>query len=226
MDQKKIIALFVLLLISCGGYSQKLIKGFVIDSASFAPLAYVNIKVKNTSRGTSTDEKGGFTLPTLKGDSLVFSLVGYNSEEFSGLELEETVIIRMAIRVKELAAITIIGRKEKTVRPIHMVPKSNMANYGPYGAGINLAYFGKLEKEKRKLHKVQAEYQRVKNYVAVVCSPEVRERICEEYSLTDDQYYQLLAKFNMTNKDARYDLTAEEWITVLRNFCSANVIKR
>jgi len=60
-----------------------------------------------------------------------------------------------------------------------------------------------------------------KNYVAVVCSPEVRERICEEYSLTDDQYYQLLAKFNMTNKDARYDLTAEEWITVLRNFCSA-----
>jgi len=226
MDQKKIIALFVLLLISYGGYSQKLIKGFVIDSASFAPLAYVNIKVKNTSRGTSTDEKGGFTLPTLKGDSLVFSLVGYNSEEFSAVELEETVIIRMAIRVKELAAITIIGRKEKTVRPIHMVPKSNLANYGPYGAGINLAYFGKLEKEKRKLHKVQAEYQRVKNYVAVVCSPEVRERICEEYSLTDDQYYQLLAKFNMTNKDARYDLTAEEWITVLRNFCSANVIKR
>ena len=226
MDQKKIIALFVLLLISCGGYSQKLIKGFVIDSASFAPLAYVNIKIKNTSRGTSTDEKGGFTISALKGDSLVFSLVGYNSEEFSAVELEETVIIRMAIRVKELAAITIIGRKEKTVRPIHIVPKSNLANYGPYGAGINLAYFGKLEKEKRKLYKVQAEYQRVKNYVAVVCSPEVRERICEEYSLTDDQYYQLLAKFNITNKDARYDLTAEEWITVLRNFCSANVIKR
>jgi hypothetical protein len=226
MDQKKVLILLILLLISMLGYSQKLIKGFVIDSASFAPLAYVNIKIKNTSRGTSTDEKGGFTLPTAKGDSLVFSLVGYNSEEFSTIELEETIIIRMAIRVKELDAITIIGRKEKTVRPIHMVPKSNLANYGPYGAGINLAYFTKLEKEKRKLHKVQAEYQRVKNYVAVVCSPEVRERICEEYSITDDQYYQVLAKFNMTNKDARYDLTAEEWITVLRNFCSANVIKR
>jgi hypothetical protein len=225
MDQKKVL-LLILVLISFGGYSQKLIKGFVIDSASFAPLAYVNIKVKNTSRGTSTDEKGGFTLPTAKGDSLVFSLVGYNSEEFSAAELEETIIIRMAIRVKELAAITIIGRKEKAVRPIHIAPRSNLANYGPYGAGVNLAYFTKLEKEKRKLHKVQAEYQRVKNYVAVVCSPEVRERICEEYSITEDQYYQLLAKFNITNKDARYDLTAEEWITVLRKFCSANVIKR
>ena len=226
MDQKKFIALLILSMICFDGYSQKVIKGFVIDSASFAPLAYVNIKIKNTSRGTSTDEKGGFTLSTSKGDSLVFSLVGYNSEEFSTLELEETVIIRMAIRVRELEAITIVGRKEKAVRPIHMVPKSNLANYGPYGAGINLAYFGKLEKEKRKLHKVQAEYQRVKNYVAVVCSPEVRERICEEYSLTDDQYFQLLAKFNITNKDARYDLTAEEWITVLRTFYSNNVIKR
>jgi len=226
MDQNKIVTLLILLLIPFGGYSQKLIKGFVIDSASFAPLAYVNIKIKNTSRGTSTDEKGGFTLSTAKGDSLVFSLVGYNSEEFSTRELEETVIIRMAIRVKELDVITIVGRKEKAVRSLHIAPKSNLANYGPYGAGVNLAYFTKLEKEKRKLHKVQAEYQRVKNYVAVVCSPEVREKICGEYSLTDDQYYQLLAKFNMTNKDARYDLTAEEWITVLRRFYSANVIKR
>ena len=226
MDQNKILALLFLSLISLGGYSQKLIKGFVIDSASFAPLSYVNIKIKNTSRGTSTDEKGGFTLSTARGDSLVFSLVGYNSEEFSTAELEETVIIRMAIRVRQLDAITIVGRKEKTVRPIHMVPNSKMPNYGPYGAGVNLAYFSKLEKEKRKLHKVQAEYQRVKNYVAVVCSPEVREKICGEYSLTDDQYYQLLAKFNITNKDARYDLTPEEWITVLRKFYSANVIKK
>src|SRR5258706_12385908 len=99
MDQNKIVTLLILLLIPFGGYSQKLIKGFVIDSASFAPLAYVNIKVKNTSRGTSTDEKGGFTLPTLKGDSLVFSLVGYNTKEFSTIELEETVIIRLATRV-------------------------------------------------------------------------------------------------------------------------------
>jgi len=54
----------------------------------------------------------------------------------------------------------------------------------------------------------------------------VRERICEEYSLTDDQYYQLLAKFNMTNKDAPLmTLQRKEWITVPRNFCSANVLR-
>ena len=226
MDPKKIILFLILILMVRAGYSQKLIKGFVIDSASFAPLSYVNIKIKNSTRGTSTDEKGGFTLHTLKGDSLAFSLVGYNTEEFSTAELEETVIIRMAIHVKELDAITIIGKKEKPVHALHIAPKSNLANYGPYGAGVNFAYFTKLEKEKRKLHKVQSEYERVKNYVAVVCSPEVRERICDEFSLTEDQYFQLLAKFNMTNKDARYDLTSEEWITVLRDFCSANVIKK
>ncbi len=225
MGQKKFI-IVLLLLFSFEAYPQKLIRGFVIDSASFFSLSYVNIKVKNTNRGTSSDTKGGFGISTAKGDTLVFSLVGYNTEEFTAADLDETIIIRMAVKVKELVEIMIIGRKEKPIRPIHMTPKSNVANYGPYGAGFDLGYFSKYEREKRKLGRVKAEYDLVRNYIAVVCDPEIREKIRKEYSLTDDEYYQLLAKFNIQNLNRTYDLTSAEWITVLREFYSENVYKR
>jgi CarboxypepD_reg-like domain len=224
--QKKLIGIIILLLISFAAHPQKLIRGFVIDSASFAPLSYVNIKIKSSTRGTSSDGKGAFSLATVKGDTLVFSLVGYNPEEFTAAELDETIIIRMAIKIRELSEIIIIGRKEKVVRPIHMIAKSKMANYGPYGAGINLAYFSKLEKEKRKLIKVREAHDRVKNYITVVCDPEIKEKICSEYSLTNDEYFQLLAKFNIENLNNAYDRTTAEWITVLREYYAENVFKK
>ncbi len=226
MSQKKILGVFILLLISVAAHPQKIIRGFVIDSASFAPLGYVNIKIKNSFRGTSSDSKGGFGISTAKGDTLEFSLVGYNPEEFAAAELEETVIIRMAIKIKMLDAITIVGRKEKTISPIHIAPNTRIMNYGPYGPGVNLAYFSKLEKEKRKLQRVLAEHERIKNYIAVVCSPEIRERICEEYGLSDDQYYQLLAKFNIETMNQYRELSSEEWITVLRNFYASNTVRK
>ena len=152
--------------------------------------------------------------------------MGYNSEEFLAAELDETIIIRMAVKIKQLDPITIIGRKDKPVRPIRMTPKSNLGYYGPDGAGFNLGYFSKLEREKRKLTKVIAAHERIKNYISVVCDPDIRVRICHEFSLTDDEYYGLLAKFNIQNMNRSYDLTSAEWITVLRDFYSENVIRK
>ena len=223
---KKLIGVLILSLFSMAAHPQKLIRGFVIDSASFIPLSYVNIRVKNSILGTSSDTKGGFSIATSRGDTLVFSLVGYNSEEFAVDELEETIIIRMAVQIKELQAVTIVARKEKQVRPVHMTPKLDGVNYGPYGPGFNLGYFSKYEREKRKLVKVKAAHDLVKNYIAVVCDPDIKDRICKEYSLTNDQYFELLAKFNIQNMNRTYDLTSAEWVTVLRKFYADNVYRR
>jgi len=134
-------------------------QGFVIDSASFAPLAYVNIKVKNTSRGTSTDEKGGFTIPTLKGDSLVFSLVGYNTEEFSAIELEETVLFGWPSGKRTGCDYHYRPKGKKGGARSTWFPNPTWPMYGPYGAASIWLYFGKLER-KAETHKRQAEYQR------------------------------------------------------------------
>jgi len=60
--------------------SQQVIQlsGIVIaDEDTIKPLHYVNIGVKNTARGTTTNYEGFFSLPLHKTDTIIFSIVGY-----------------------------------------------------------------------------------------------------------------------------------------------------
>lgn len=82
---------FTLLIISCWSslnaqnfieqnVEKKVIQlsGIVISGGdSIQPLHYVNIGVKNTSRGTSSDYEGFFSLPVYQTDTLIFSTIGY-----------------------------------------------------------------------------------------------------------------------------------------------------
>ena len=54
------------------------LSGIVISGGdSIKPLHYVNIGVKNTSRGTSSNREGFFSLPVYQADTLIFSTIGY-----------------------------------------------------------------------------------------------------------------------------------------------------
>jgi hypothetical protein len=110
--------------------------------------------------------------------------------------------------------------------PVQLRSKSRLMNYGPYGAGFSLSYFSKEEKEKRKLARVVAEQERVKNYLLVVCSPDVRQRIMEEYAISEEDYYSILIKFNEQSTGSLYDLTPEELIVVFSNFYQRHVFKK
>lgn len=59
-----------------------LVNGTVIDAKNQAPLAGVNIIVRGTTSGTTTDELGHFTIEAEKADRLVFSFIGFQSQEF------------------------------------------------------------------------------------------------------------------------------------------------
>jgi len=225
--QKKVIGALVFLSIFSSSYAQKQIRGIVIDSATFAPLANVNIRIKNSFLGTVTNAKGEFKISVTRKDTLVFSLVGYFKEEFAADELDETSIIRMTEEVTVLQTVNVSPKdKAKGLRPTHLAPAGNLLNFGNGRPGFNLGYFSKPEREKRKLLAVQAENRRVKNYVAVVCSPEVRERITQEYAISDDEYYGILAQFNLENGDSLYNLTSEELIVVLDDYYKNNVRRR
>jgi hypothetical protein len=219
-NRKKIIGTIFFLCVALSAFSQKPIKGIVIDSISFSPLPGVNIQIKNTSRGTSTDGKGEFRLLLKNTDTLIFSLVGYLPEIFAASELEETALIRMAEEIRMLQTITVHpkGDQEKQLPHLRLQPKGNLMNYGPTSAGINLGYFTKEQKEKRKLYKVVQEHERQKNYIAVVTSPEVRERIIYDYNLSEDEYYQILASFNIENGESLYVLSSEELVVVMNSY--------
>jgi len=66
--------------------AQSKISGTVSEQASGLPLPGVNVIIKNTSTGTTTDFDGNFQMTVSSGDILVFSYVGFISQEllFSG----------------------------------------------------------------------------------------------------------------------------------------------
>ena len=214
----------VLLVIACfdipAAAQQKAIKGIVIDSASFSPLPGVNIQIKGTYRGSATDSKGEFRMLVKPTDTLIFSLVGYLPEEFAAAELEATTLIRLAEEIRILQTINVSPKPdEKYVKPLTLrAGKGALMNYGNSGPGVNLGYFSKAEREKRKLHAVLERQAQQHNYVAVVTSPEVRERIIYDFKLTEDQYYQILAGFNIENGNSLYELTSEELIVVMNEY--------
>ena len=51
--------------------------GLVLTGDSLKPLPYTSVWVKNTSRGTTTDYYGFFSIPVFENDTLRFTSVGY-----------------------------------------------------------------------------------------------------------------------------------------------------
>ncbi len=62
-------------------YRQARVTGLVTDYLTGAPMPGVNILVKGTTRGTTTDTEGLYGIDAADDDVLVFSFIGYATEE-------------------------------------------------------------------------------------------------------------------------------------------------
>ena len=76
-----IYLLLAALLPALGGYAQKMtVKGVVVDATN-EPIIGANVVEKGTTNGIITDLDGNFTLSVERGATLVFSFIGYQSQE-------------------------------------------------------------------------------------------------------------------------------------------------
>lgn len=75
--------LFFLLFCGASAYAQKKVSGKVTDAENKAGLPGVTVVVKGTQTGTSSDADGNYalTIPAGGSDVLIFSFVGYKSQE-------------------------------------------------------------------------------------------------------------------------------------------------
>lgn len=75
------------LLIACSGVtlaqaqSVKEVQGTVIDAKEQMPLPGVTVSVKGTAKGVITDTNGGFSIQASPSDILIFSYIGYLTQE-------------------------------------------------------------------------------------------------------------------------------------------------
>ena len=77
-----LLLLFCALFFAFNLNAQTSVDGKVTDDSS-DPLAGVNVVVKGTSTGASSDFDGNFSISVNQGDVLVFSYVGYSTEEIT-----------------------------------------------------------------------------------------------------------------------------------------------
>ncbi len=102
-------ALFLLWLIPMSFFAQSTVTGTVIDAGSGQPIPGVNIIVKGSTNGTSSDFDGNYSLSNLSnGDILTFSYVGFIPQEvsFTG---QASVNITLQEDAAELEQVVLIG---------------------------------------------------------------------------------------------------------------------
>lgn len=109
--------LLILVLLTNGLWAQQVIKGTVVDENN-RPFEGVSVILLGTKQGTSTNASGNFTINAKDGQKLVFSFVGYGTQQVAvkgagvpsikllpdGKELGEVVVTALGIKkeVKKL----------------------------------------------------------------------------------------------------------------------------
>jgi len=109
----RIILLNLLLLISlcatAGGPTDKKITGKVTDPKDSSPLPGVNVLIKGTGVGTSTDAEGNYQINVPNESSvLVFSFVGFTSQEIT-VGSQSVIDVALGSDTKALNEVVVIG---------------------------------------------------------------------------------------------------------------------
>lgn len=130
-----LIMLFYFPLIS---QAQTVITGTVRDSGN-EPMPGVNILVKETSTGTTTDNTGNYSIEVPAGNSiLVFSAIGYATQEVT-ISGRSVIDITLADDVKTLSEVVVVGygtsRKADITSAVSVVNMANIGNPPASNAG-------------------------------------------------------------------------------------------
>jgi len=210
--------------------AQKTLKGIVVDSITLNALPNVSVKLKGTSYGTITNINGVFSIKVMETDSLVFSSIGYDRLELPVYFGEDVMFVRLTQQVIMLREVTITGRPEAAKKELpslklrsKSLPWGGAMPNGQGGAAVNLDYFSKREREKRKLVKLNAELAKTQTYVEIVTNAEVKQELMDRFSISDSTYYKILTHFNEQHQEVTHSGNQGDILTQLFSFFEAEV---
>ncbi|MCR9152972.1 MAG: TonB-dependent receptor [Bacteroidetes bacterium] len=108
----------LLCLFSFAASAQKVtIKGQISEAANGVTIPGVNISIKGTSIGTTSDLDGNYSIEAQKGQTLVFSFVGFKNIEIQVNE-SRTLNVKMAEESSVLNEIVVVGYGSSTKKEI------------------------------------------------------------------------------------------------------------
>ena len=103
------VSFFVLFLLYVQGFAQSVnVSGLVKSQADQAVIPGINILVKNSNTGTTTDAQGKFSLETAPDAILVFSGIGFLAQEVS-VNSRSSISVTLQEDTKQLNELVVIG---------------------------------------------------------------------------------------------------------------------
>ena len=102
-------------------FSQTEVSGTVTDEAN-VPLPGVNVIIKGTTTGTSTDFDGNYTVKANNGDVLVYSFLGFTTQEIT-YSAQSNINAVLAESASQLNEVVVIGYGSTTVKDATGSPK-------------------------------------------------------------------------------------------------------
>ncbi len=97
------------LLVSLGAYAQdRQVSGKVTDGADGTAIPGVNVSVKGTTRGVTTSADGTYRISAGDGSTLVFSYVGYSTQEIP-VGSQTSLDVKLSSDVKSLEEVVVVG---------------------------------------------------------------------------------------------------------------------
>src|ERR1044071_6295969 len=104
---KRLIYAFVVCFLIAGSAFAQMVTGKVTD-ASNSPMPGVNVIKKGTAIGTTTDADGSYSIEAAGDDVLVFSFIGYASQEIR-VGTQTSIAVKLAEDVVGLSEVVVVG---------------------------------------------------------------------------------------------------------------------
>ncbi len=109
-------------------FAQNTVSGKVVSAEDGMGIPGVNISIKGTTRGTVSDMDGKFVLQASQGETIIFSAIGYITQEVViGTQL--TLEISLATDIKSLQEVVVVGygtQREKDLTSAITTVKSDL----------------------------------------------------------------------------------------------------
>lgn len=97
--------------------SMEVVAGKVVDEKGMA-MPGVNVIIRGTTVGVSTDINGRFRIQAGKQDSLMFSFVGYKTQRIAVSDKKELELVKMILETQGLEEVQIVAYGEQSKREV------------------------------------------------------------------------------------------------------------
>lgn len=105
---RKLLLFMLLVMTASALFAQNTIQGKVTDGESGDGLPGVSIVIKGTATGTTSDLDGNYSLTASSTDILVFSFIGYESQEIL-VGSRSSIDLTLQVDVAQLSEVVVIG---------------------------------------------------------------------------------------------------------------------